>query len=119
MKRALIVEDDPVWGDLLSEYCQKEGFEAVLAISPQGAMNLLDGHKFNVVILDMLLAVETGMVLLNEMRSYGDLSKIPIIVCTSSDLSLGQLSPFGVSAVLDKSAMDAKDLGVELRRLLV
>ena len=117
MKRALVVEDDPVWASILSTYCRKEDYDPVLVRSPQEAMNCLDEDQVDVVVLDMLLAVETGVALLNEMRSFGDLSKIPVIVCTSSSVTQEDLSPFGVVAVLDKSIMDAQDLRVELRKL--
>lgn len=117
MKRSLVVEDDPVWAGLLSTYCQKEGFEVMTARSPQEAMNSLDEGGIDVVVLDILLAVETGVALLNELRSFGDLSKIPVIVCTSSSVTQEDLSPFGVVAVLGKSIMDAQDLRVELRKL--
>lgn len=117
MKRALVVEDDPVWASMLSTYCRKEDYDPVLVRSPQEAINCLDEDQVDVVVLDMLLAVETGVALLNEMRSYGDLSRIPIIICTSSGATIEELAPFGVVAVLDKSTMDARDLGVELRRL--
>lgn len=117
MKRALVVEDDPVWAGILSTYCRKEGYDSVLVRSPQEAMNCLDEGGIDVVILDMLLAVETGVALLNEMRSFGDLSRIPVIVCTGSDATQEDLSSFGVVAVLDKTTMDAQDLRVELRKL--
>ena len=117
MKRALVVEDDPVWAGILSTYCRKEGYDSVLVRSPQEAMNCLDEGGIDVVVLDMLLAVETGAALLNEMRSFGDLSRIPVIVCTGSDVTQEDLSSFGVVAVLDKSIMDAQDLRVELRKL--
>lgn len=117
MKRALVVEDDPVWASLLSTYCQKEGYDVKLARSPQEALNCLDEGGIDVLILDILLAVETGVALLNEIRSFSDLSKIPVIVCTSSSASKEDLSLFGVVAALDKSTMDAQDLRVELRKL--
>lgn len=119
MKRALIVEDNPTWSDVLSRYCQQEEIEPVVATSPQLAMDQLDGHKPDVIILDMLLAAETGMALLNELRSYGDLADIPVIVCTSIDgLGSEQLGSYGVSSVLNKSTVTPVDVKYDLRRVV-
>ena len=84
MKRALIVEDDRVWAQLLAKWCEQEDIAVEVAGSPQMAMDALDGAAFDVVVVDMLLAAETGMALLNEMAGYDDLAQIPVIVCTNS-----------------------------------
>ena len=119
MKRVLIVEDDPVWAGILARYCQKEGFATTYARSPQEAMDQLDAGAIDVVLLDMLLAVETGVALLNELRGYDDLAQMPIIVCTSSPaVSLDMLAPFGVRALLDKATMEPADIGIALRGMV-
>jgi len=111
MKKVLIVEDDPAWAEILSRYAEELGAETSIASSPQSAMNALDDDLPDVVLLDMLLATETGMALLNELRGYDDLAGVPVVVCTNVDgVNLDQLAPFGVRAVLDKSSMDPSDV---------
>lgn len=106
MKRALIVEDNPTWTDILRQYCQKAGLESSLAGSPQQAMDSLDQQIPDLIILDMLLAAETGMALLNEMRGYSDLASVPIIICSSIDFSdIDELAQYGVVAIINKSSM--------------
>lgn len=119
MKKVLIVEDDPTWVGILSRYAEQLGARVSVASSPQAAMNALDDELPDIILLDMLLATETGMALLNELRSHDDLSSFPVVVCTSVDeVSQDQLAPFGVRAVLDKSSMEPTDVKNTLKGIL-
>lgn len=118
MKRVLIVEDNPFWVSIFISYCKQLKLESIVANSPQAAMDVLDNQKIDLVILDMLLAAETGMALLGEMRGYEDLSNIPVIVCTNVEgISIRQLEPFGVRYLFDKSDVEPVDIRLALRRL--
>ena len=118
MKRVLIVEDDPTWILLLEQYAGRLGWESVVAHSPQLAMDALDDQLVDVIVLDMLLAVETGMALLNELRGYDDLAAIPVVVFTGmSDLTLEVLSSYGVRAVLEKATATPEDVVQALREV--
>ena len=73
----------------------------------------------DVILLDMLLVAETGMALLNEMRGYTDLARLPEVVCTNNPVITQEvLKPFGVRALLDKSTMEPADVVVALRGAL-
>ena len=118
MKRALIVEDDPAWADILVACAKQADFESIVVNSPQLAMDAMDIEIPDVVVLDMLLAVETGVALLNEMRGYPDLAKIPVIVCSSVEgLNMDNMKAFGVKYVFDKSIMNPVDIRYALRSL--
>ena len=119
MKKVLIVEDDPTWADILTRYVEQLGAEAAVVNSPQAAMNALDDNLPDLILLDMLLATETGMALLNELRSYDDLARVPVAVCTNVDgVGLEQLASFGVRAVLDKSSMAPSDVKNTIKGIL-
>lgn len=116
MKKVLLVEDDAVWAGIFKQYCHQENIEPAVVSSPQEAMDYLDSNEVNLVILDMLLATETGMALLNEIRGYSDLSEVPVVVCTGVDeLKADDLEAFGVSEVLHKSSMRPEDFKFVLR----
>lgn len=118
MRCGLIVEDNPTWSLLLQKYCRDEGIKPVVAGSPQAAINQLDDQLPDLIILDMLLAAETGMALLNEMRSYSDLAGVPVVVCTSVDgVEVGRLSDYGVVAVLDKATVTPALMRQTLQRV--
>ena len=105
MKKLLIVEDDKNWADILCGYAAAVGVEARAVVSGGQAMEMIDNWQPDAIVLDMLLAGETAVALLNELRSHADLAKLPIVVCSSADVNLEDLRPFGVRALLDKASM--------------
>lgn len=105
MKKVLIVEDDPVWAKLIQHYISEAGADSRVVIAPGQALEMIDQWKPDALILDMLLASETGMALLNELKSHEDLADLPIIVCSNVGITRDDMEPFGVRAVLDKSTM--------------
>jgi len=105
MKKLLIVEDDKNWADILCGYAAAVGAEARAVVSGGQAMEMIDNWQPDAIVLDMLLAGETAMALLNELRSHADLARLPIVVCSSAGVNLEDLRPFGVTALLDKASM--------------
>lgn len=105
MKKLLIVEDDKNWADILCGYAAAVGAEARAVVSGGQAMEMIDNWQPDAIVLDMLLAGETAVALLNELRSHVDLARLPIVVCSNTDVKLEDLQPFGVRALLDKASM--------------
>ncbi len=105
MKKLLIVEDDKNWADILCGYAAAVGAEAQAVVSGGQAMEMIDNWRPDAIVLDMLLAGETAVALLNELRSHADLARLPIVVCSNSDINLEDLRPFGMRALLDKASM--------------
>ena len=105
MKKLLIVEDDKNWADILCGYAAAVGAEARAVVSGGQAMEMIDNWQPDAIVLDMLLAGETAVALLNELRSHADLARLPIVVCSNAGVNLADLQPFGVRALLDKASM--------------
>lgn len=118
MKTVLIVEDDPTWAMIIADYVAQLGLGYVVVQSPQQAMDALDSGSIDLIILDMMLAVETGMTLLNEMRSYDDLSRVPVLVFTNlQGLNDTALDQYGVNALLNKSTATPDDIKYQIKEL--
>lgn len=117
MSRVLIVEDDVWLAEYYQRLCRQSGFESRHALNALDAMAMIDDDAPDVIILDMLLAATTGLTLLHELQSYGDLAAIPVIVCTNSakDIDTSLLRPYGVRRVLDKTTMHPDDLVAAVR----
>ena len=58
----------------------------------------------------MRLPGVNGITFLHEVASHADLAKIPIVVCSTLVLSLEELRPYGVCAVLDKATVVPEEL---------
>lgn len=118
MKKLLIIEDDPQWATVLGRYAAEVGCTVRTVVAPNQAMAMIDVWRPDGLLLDLLLAGETGMALLNELRSHEDLARLPVVVCSNVGLELGQLRPFGVRAVLDKAQMTPEEVRMVLGTML-
>ena len=98
--RVLIADDDPVILDIVQTLVEREGYEAVTAQNGREAYRIL--HKdadFRAVIFDMVMPHLEGADLLHQMQTEKRLSRIPVIIMSSSD-DLNMLSKgIGTGAV--------------------
>lgn len=75
------------------------------------AMNkIADGELPDLIFLDILLDGPDGFTFLNELVSYTDTAKIPIVVVSSLDLGNKDLSEYGVVGILDKDKMTPEEI---------
>lgn len=118
MKKLLIVEDDKNWADILGKFAADVGAECRVAVSGGQAIEIIDNWQPDALILDMLLAGETAIALLNELRSYADLASLPIAVCTNIDVKMDDLRPLGVKAILNKTSMHPNEARAIFREVL-
>jgi two-component system OmpR family response regulator len=75
----LIVDDDPQIRDLLQEYFTLKELRASAISSGKEMTEFLIDHSIDLVILDLRLAGEDGMVLARKLRAE---SSIPVIILT-------------------------------------
>ena len=118
MKKVLIVEDDLAWAKILERYVGELNYKSKIVVSGGQAMEAIDSWRPDALLLDMLLAGETGVALLHELRSHEDLAKLPVIVCSSVEIGEEQLSSFGVAKVLDKSRATPDEIRSAIREVL-
>ena len=57
------------------------------------------------IFLDVLLDGPDGFTFLNELMSYGDTEKIPVVIMSSLHFAEESLKSYGVVRVLDKAKM--------------
>ena len=69
------------------------------------AMNALDEEMPSLIYLDILLTGPDGFTFLNELISYSDTAKIPVVIVSSLDFSDKDLSTYGVVGILSKDSM--------------
>lgn len=117
--RVLIVEDDVWLSDNYVRYFKKQGFKTKVVNNAQLAINAIDTFKPNVIILDFLLPKGNALPFLHEINSYTDISSIPIILCSNlaKDLSIEDLSVYGVKKIIDKTTMNPNDLIIAIKGL--
>lgn len=81
-KSVLIVEDDMNINGLLKEALEKEGYICTQAFSGTEARMLLQGKRYSVILLDLMLPGIPGEEVLKEVREKGN---TPVIILTAKD----------------------------------
>lgn len=103
-----IIEDDPVFSKCLERYCKPKKTKTFSnAIE---AINHIDKEFPDLIFLDILLTGPDGFTFLNEIVSYQDTKKIPIVVISSLDLEDKDLSAYGVVGILNKDTLIPKEV---------
>jgi two-component system, OmpR family, response regulator len=75
----LVVDDDLKMRELIADYLANHGFRASAVAGGRDMARILDEHLVDLVVLDLKLAEEDGLQLVNELRTR---SSLPIIVIT-------------------------------------
>lgn len=73
------------------------------------------GNVPDLIFLDILLDGPDGFTFLNELMSYDDTAKIPIVIMSSLDFKDKDLSNYGVVGVLNKDTMEPEDIKCYVR----
>jgi two-component system phosphate regulon response regulator OmpR len=76
----LVVDDDRAIRDLLSRFLHREGYRVTTADTAADARAKLEGLRFDLLILDVMMPGETGFDLARSIRSS---SGVPILMLTA------------------------------------
>lgn len=117
--RILFVEDDIDVGTMYATQLILEENDVTHARTAQEALDLLDESEYDTIVLDMLLPGSNGIAVLQELRSYRDWRRIPVIVLsnmTPDDLQITeeQLVELGVVEYLVKMDTTPQDLAIAI-----
>ena len=76
----LIVDDDVEIRNLLRDYLERNGLRATAVADGRGMRAALAHSQFDLVILDLMLPGEDGLVLCRELRAH---SNLPVVMLTA------------------------------------
>jgi len=79
-RRILLVEDEKAIRDAVGAYLEREGYWVTPAADGEIALTEFDKHRFDVVVLDLMLPKISGE---EVCRSIRDVSDVPIIMLTA------------------------------------
>lgn len=119
--RVLLIDDDPWMVEQFAVTLNRAGYEAQIASNGIDGMAEIDRWHPDVVVLDIFMPGPNGIVLLHEMQSHSDLSRIPVIICTNSatDIPKDTIAHYGVRMVIDKTTMEPNDIVAAVRKVLM
>jgi two-component system phosphate regulon response regulator OmpR len=91
----LVVDDDRRIRDLLSRFLFGEGYRVTTADTAADARAKLQGLRFDLLILDIMMPGETGFDLARDLRSS---SSVPIIMLTARDEPQSRIEGLSIGA---------------------
>ncbi len=120
MKKVLLVEDDEWLAQQFALILASE-YDCQIVTNAYDAIARIDIESFDALLLDIFLAGSNGITLLHELQSYTDTARIPVVVCSLAvgDMTLDELAPYGVKALLDKQTVEPDGLRRALHEALL
>ena len=103
-----VVDDDLAMAECIARATKKE--TEIFSNAIEAMQCITDGTMPKMIFLDILLDGPDGFTFLNELCSYTDTEKIPIVIVSSLDFSNKDLSSYGVVGVLNKDTMLPKEI---------
>ncbi|MGI9423349.1 MAG: response regulator, partial [Hyphomicrobiaceae bacterium] len=76
----LLIEDDARLADMVKDYLGQSGFEVTIAATGGGGLAAADKHRYDIVVLDLMLPDIDGLDVCRSLRSKSDL---PILMLTA------------------------------------
>jgi DNA-binding response OmpR family regulator len=106
-RKILIIEDEPWLAEGYAVVLRGAGFKCQHVRTAHDAIDAIDDFGPHLLLLDMFLPHVNGLQLLHELKSYPDLMKVPIILCSAVDLRFNkkELEQYGVREFIKKSQM--------------
>ena len=83
----LVVDDDPVMRQLISDTLLTEGHTPIPAGNAKEALRMLAASRVDAVVLDLMLPGRNGFDVLREIRADESRATLPVLVLTVKDLS--------------------------------
>ena len=120
MKKILVIEDEKILAEMYKDKLSKEGFKVMEAMEVKKALQLTKKEKPDLIVLDILLPRENGIIFLRKMRSDPEISSIPVVVLSNFDDSLTRKEALDleVKDYLIKANLDPKETVERIKKLL-
>lgn len=115
-----IVDDDRLMAKCLKQEVQRTLPREAVKLCADGValMTLLEEELPRLIILDLLLAGANGLTILQELASYTDTARIPVIMVSTLNLTGYDLSEYGVVRIFDKGKMRPEELRTAVMEVL-
>jgi CheY-like chemotaxis protein len=126
--RVVLIEDDPVFADLVCQVGREEGFLCHVGSSGTDGLRLVRGYKPNGVILDWKLPDMTGEEVLRQIKEDPETSGIPVHILSAINqppggLHFGEVNrfskPISRARIQQLFARVARCAQTQLRKVLV
>lgn len=88
--KVLVVDDEMVMVDLISEMLKGDEFEVLTANGGQKAIDMALKDNPDVIILDLMMPNVSGYDVIHALKHRGETIDIPIIICSAKDIEMSE-----------------------------
>lgn len=109
--RVLIVEDNPIFAELIDQRCRVLGLDTCLCSSVDAGVALLEQHQFDFAIIDVVLdGLQSGLALVRHIRSQPEHARLPVLVISGYNDTVRRLEALraGADDYLEKPFAEAE-----------
>lgn len=119
-KKILIIEDDDVLRDVLSEKLEKNGYAVDRAEDGVVAMEKVRAVKPDLILLDILMPRKNGIEVMEELHADPALKDIPVVIISNSGqpLEIARAQELGARDFLVKAVFDPNEVLDKVQRVL-
>ena len=110
-----VIDDDEIMAECIAK-ATSSGDVLIFTNAIDAMQKISDGKIPELIFLDILLDGPDGFTFLNELISYEDTAKIPIVMVSSLDFGNKDLSTYGVVGMLNKDTMKPEDIKEYVRK---
>ncbi len=119
-KNILIVEDDKILRELISQKLEKENYKISAAVDGEEGLKKTKEEKPDIVLLDLILPGIDGFGVLEEIKKDPEINKIPVVILSN----LGQKEEIergmnlGATDYLIKAHFTLSEIVVKVKNIL-
>ena len=119
-KKILVVEDDAVLRDVLTEKLNQKGYVAYSVEDGEAALREIRKQKPDLILLDILMPRKGGMEVMEELNGDNNLNDIPIIVISNSGqpVEVQRAKELGAKEFLIKAVFDPNEVLEKVQKVL-
>lgn len=119
-KTVLVIEDEKILNDILSDKFNDSGFKAISALDAETGLKLALRNRPDLILLDILLPKMDGLSMLRKLRQNSWGKDIPVIILSnlSDQKRVSEAMEVGVYDFLIKSNVKLSEVVEEVREVL-
>jgi DNA-binding response OmpR family regulator len=120
MSKLVIVEDDMAIATMYQFKLEQSGYEVVLALDGVSALKVIDEHRPEVILLDLMLPLMTGSEVLAKLREteWGKNLKVIVLTNINEDQAPAELRQLAIDRYVVKAQYTPSQVTVIVNEIM-
>jgi DNA-binding response OmpR family regulator len=118
LKKILVVEDERMIAKPLAMKLSLSGFEVKNAYDGEEALSMMQGEKFDIILLDLMMPKVDGFDVLKELKNRGDGTPVIIATNLNAEKDVSRVLELGVTNYYVKSDTTLDEIVENVKRAL-